>query len=97
MSYLSTLRQLHIANNYPDPKTGGMAKLEQVMRGIKRHQAQGDPSSRDRMPITPLILRQLRIVWERENSDHNNIMLWAASCLWLSESRGNHTPLRKLL
>jgi len=39
--YLSAIRQLHIAQGAGDPGIGNMAKLEQVLKGIKAAQAKG--------------------------------------------------------
>ena len=75
------MHQLYIAEGYPDPRIGDMPKLEQVLRGIKRDQAKLQWKSRDRLPITPPILRKLKEVWARRDTDPDNIMLWAASCL----------------
>ena len=80
-TYLSSLRQLHIANSFPDPKIGDMPKLEQVLRGIKREQARKNPKRPQRLPITPEILRKIRWVWEKDEQNHDMIMLWAAVCL----------------
>ena len=79
--YLSAVRQLHVAKDYPDPKVGKMPKLVQVLRGIKREQAIANTPARERLPITPSILRKLRVVWERNGTDPDYIMLWAAACL----------------
>ena len=38
-------------------------------------------SQKQRLPITPAILRQLRQHWEARSGDHDTIMLWAACCL----------------
>ena len=38
-TYLAAVRHLQIAEGLPDPKIATMPKLEQVMRGIKSHQA----------------------------------------------------------
>ena len=79
--YLSALRQLHIANNHPDPKIGDMAKLEQVLRGIKREQGKAGKQSNKRLPITPSILKKFKGVWEKDAGNPDHIMLWAAVCL----------------
>ena len=57
-----------------------MPKLEQVLRGIKRHNA-AVCAKRERLPITLDILIKLRSVWERDNTKQDNIMLWAVSSL----------------
>ena len=37
---------------------------------------------RPRLPITPVILGKLRLVWEKTRHDYNSIMLWAACTTW---------------
>ena len=37
--------------------------------------------TRNRLPITPRILRQLKAVWKKETNRRNAKMLWAAACL----------------
>ena len=55
--------------------------LEQVLNGIKRDQAKsGGLQSRERLPITPEILRHIRQVWAKDSSHPDMIMLWAACC-----------------
>ena len=41
--YLSVLRQLHIANNHPDPKIGDMTKLDSGFRGCNPPPSQNHP------------------------------------------------------
>jgi hypothetical protein len=64
--HLSSLRLLYIANSLPDPKTGDMPKLEQVLRGVKQEQAHKNPKRPQRLPITPSILRKIRSVWGKK-------------------------------
>jgi len=51
--YLSAIKQLHIARGVGDPGIGNMAKLEQVLKGIKSAQAKGGDTIQPRLPITP--------------------------------------------
>ena len=60
-----------------------MAKLEQVLKGIKVHQAKSTRGRRIRLPITPKIMKKLRLVWEEKANCWNNIVLWAAACTWV--------------
>ena len=55
-----------------------MPRLELAVRGLKREQA-GTPS-KPRLPITPVILRQVHAVW-KDSQEWNDIMLWAVMCL----------------
>ena len=79
--YLSAIRQLHIAQGLGDPGIGSMAKLEQVVRGIKSNQAKHGKQKSPRLPITPEILLRIKGVWERESPARDKAMLWAAASL----------------
>ena len=56
-----------------------MPMLELTLRGAKREQS--GTSKCPRLPITPCILERLYQVWNRDSSDRDNVMLWAASCV----------------
>ena len=79
-SYLAAVRHLHIAEGYGDPHISRMAKLEQVLRGIKLVQAKGEKKP-PRLPITPQHLTNLRGVWLGKEKNFDGIMLWAAASL----------------
>ena len=51
------------------------------MRGIESQHARQDRASRPRLPITPPILREMKGVWERDSSNFDHIMIWAACTL----------------
>ena len=55
-----------------------LPRFELVVRGLKREQA-GTPA-KPRLPITPVILRQVRAVW-KDSQEWDDIMLWAVMCL----------------
>ena len=57
-----------------------MAKLNQTLRGIKISQAAGNQPAKvkQRLPITPEILRQVKSRWQQEPPSQDRIMLWAA-------------------
>ena len=73
---------MYVAECYGDPNICNMARLEQVIKGIKSVQAKSSKKPA-RLPITPELLRKMRQVWMRGNgsSSWDNIMLWAASLL----------------
>ena len=52
-----------------------------MMRGVKRHQGEAGKSGRERLPITPDILRKIKSVWDQHSVDPDIVMLWAACCL----------------
>ena len=78
-TYLSAVRHMHIANNIEEPKMAQMPKLKLVERGIKRRSAV-ECSKRERLPITPAILRQLKSLWAPRATEYEQIMMWAVCC-----------------
>ena len=80
--YLSAVRNLQIASGHSDPFTGSaMPQLDQVMKGIKRVQAESGSNKRERLPISPSILLRLKAVWSASMGEHDTRMIWAACCL----------------
>ena len=79
--YLSAVRHMQIEANFPDPFTLTMARLEYVLKGVKRVEAEKGERGRTRLPITPSILRKLKGVWEESADDLDTRMIWAACCL----------------
>ena len=61
-----------------DPFKTAMPMLEQVVKGIKVRQGKEGRKPRKKLPITPVILRQVRAHWEAKREDPEIIMLWAA-------------------
>ena len=76
--YLSGVRHLQLSCGLGDPKVGDMTTLQHVLKGIKSTQAKMGHQPRPRLPITPVILGKLRLVWEKTRHNYNSIMLWAA-------------------
>ena len=78
--YLTVVRHLHIDEGYGDPYIHSMAKLEQVMKGIRSLQSNclKTPS---RLPITPELLLKLKEVWSKCSELRDGSMLWAAVTL----------------
>ena len=64
-----------------DPFQPLRLRLQYVLRGIKRAEAQRSSNGKERFPISPSILRKIKAVWERSASDPDTVMLWAACCL----------------
>ena len=78
--------------NLSDPKIGDMPRLEQVVKGAKREYAKKNPDKRERLPITPELLLQMKQVWSTSDpKNFDNTMLWAPCCacyfgfLWSGE------------
>ena len=55
-------------------------RVQQVLRGIKRHQA-GAPPSVQRLPITIDIMHQIKSVLQQQPNSYHNILMWATCCL----------------
>jgi hypothetical protein len=80
--YLSAVRNLQISYGLDDPFAGtALPQLDLVMRGIKRAEAEKGVSKRERLPISPLILNQLKQVWSPTGHTHDTKMIWAACTL----------------
>ena len=56
-----------------------MPKLELVERGIRRLKSRYPPQ-RIRLPITPVILRQLQSLWSPRAGEFEVVTMWAACC-----------------
>lgn len=79
---MSALRQLNLVQGFGDPCIGKMAKLEQVIKGIKRVQATAPQTkSTPRLPISPELLLAIKRAWEKEKLNEDQIMIWAAALL----------------
>ena len=79
--YLSAVRHLHVADNLADPKLADMAKLEQVMKGIKRSQAGKGKQAVKRRPMSTEVLTKLKEAWQSAPGGQDSRMLWAAATL----------------
>ena len=74
-TYMSAILFFQIKDDWPEPPP--MPKLKVVNNGIKKVQAVRPPA-RIRLPITPPILRRIRVLWSSQECDRDIIMLWAA-------------------
>ena len=80
--YLSAVRNLQIAAGHSDPfAETAMPQLDQVMKGIKRVEAEKGIEKRECLPITPDILLKLKEVWSSKMAEFDTKMIWAACCL----------------
>ena len=75
-TYLAAVRFLHVSKGLEDPTKS--VRLELMLRAVRKKRP---TAGRVRLPITPLILRELRREWNRNSSSYDNVMLWAACCL----------------
>ena len=80
-TYMAWVRHLHIEEGLGDPFMPVFTRFHYVLRGVKRAQGEAGAGRRERLPITPPILRKIRGVWGRAPDDPDHIMLWAACCL----------------
>lgn len=80
-TYLSAVRHLQIGAGLPDPfgVSVSMPRLECVLKGVKRTQAEDGVVSRERLPITPHLLLRLRKVWSPEGHLQDTKLIWAAA------------------
>ena len=80
--YLSAIRNLQISYGLGDPFAGvAWPQLDLVMRGVKRAEAEKGVTARERLPISPGILSQLKGVWSSSGHTHDTKMIWAACTL----------------
>ena len=79
--YFSRIRHAQIALGLPGPFANtSFPRLEYIIKGIKRSQAESGQILHPRLPITLPILHQLFKVW-RESCDRDASMLQVACCL----------------
>ena len=81
-AYLSGIRYLQIQKSLGNPfMSGAMPRLEYVLTGIKRVEAQANTPTRVRLPITLDIMQNLRRAWTGSSEHPEGPMLWAAACV----------------
>lgn len=80
-AYLSAIRFLHIAEGESDPFLKEKPRLHYICQGVKRCESEKDSGKRERLPISPHLLREMKEVWEPRANDPDIVMLWAACCL----------------
>ena len=51
------------------------------MRGIRKREAMAGRGIRERLPVTPSILRALKEVWSPTGRERDTKLIWAACCL----------------
>ena len=72
---------MHIAEGVADPFQPAMPRLDYVLKGIKRSQAEQGRGSRVRLPMTPELLRKLKGILGGRLDQWDTAMIWAACCL----------------
>ncbi len=78
--YLAAVHHLQIELGQGDPDMTSMAKLELVIKGVKRVQAE-NLQPRSRRPITIDLLRMLHSSWSSSPRTRDKVMMWAAASL----------------
>ena len=76
-SYMAAVRDLQIDYGFPSPLFAKMPRLERIIKGLRRIRGQQGKAPRQKRPITPAILRQMRAYWVGIGSDYKYTMLWA--------------------
>ena len=74
---------MQIWAGFPDPfgVMVQMPQLDYVLRGIKCQETERGGNSRERLPITPHILRRLWEVWAPDSHLRDTKLVWAAATL----------------
>ena len=80
-SYLSGVRHLHIEEGLPNSFIQPVHRLHYYLRGVKRLEGEKGVVGRERLPISPNILRRIKKVWDQGTPGQDEVMLWAACCL----------------
>ena len=73
--YLLAVRFLHITEGAGDPFLPALHRLQYIMQGIKKDEAEKGIDRRVRLPMTPNILRRIKAVWEPSASDPDVVLL----------------------
>ena len=77
-SYLAAVRYSQIAMGLGDPKMSEWPCLSYIVRGFKKLTAA--PRCKERLLVTPSILRKLKTAWQAMEDTFNAHMLWAVVC-----------------
>ena len=79
-TYLAAVRHAQIMEGHPEPRQStSFPRLQLLQSGVRRERSLRGPPSKERLPITPSILRRLRSVWVSTPPHHDTTMLWAAA------------------
>ena len=96
-TYLAGIRHAQIVRGYPAPReSSSLPRLGLLQAGMKRVRAeQSSTCTKQRLPITPHQLRQIRELWNARAADMDTMMLWAAvtSCFFGFFRSGKITAL----
>ncbi len=75
---------LHVSGTVPSHSRGSRRplppKLHYTLQGVKRAEAEAGTEKRERLPISPNILRTIKRVWEEAPPHADKTMLWEACC-----------------
>ena len=52
-----------------------------MLRGVKRSEVEEGATGRERLPITPPLLRRIKAVWDSQVNDLDIAILWVACCV----------------
>lgn len=76
-TYLSGVRNLHLTRGWSDPPMRTL-RLDLVLNGIRRAKAR---PPKVKLPVTPLILKLIHGVLVQQETERDNLAVWAACCL----------------
>ena len=80
--YLSALRFYQVGLGLPEPHHTAMPKLKTISNGMKRwRKVVGSLKTKNRLPITPVILAGIKQQWAHRASEYDFIMYWAVACM----------------
>ena len=78
-TYLSGVRQLQISHSFKDPRIDQMPRLQQILKGVKVERGKEGKAPHPCLPITPAILRKIKLIWLDQKPLFNSVMLWAVA------------------
>ena len=80
-TYLSAVRDTHIALGFPDPRAhSAMPRLDRIQVGVRRVLASRGKKKATRLPLTPVILERMRQHWA-SCGDENWQLYWATAAI----------------
>ncbi len=80
-AYLSAVRFLQISEGKGDPFVLPLHRLHYILQGVKRQEVRQGAGKRERLPVSPNILRKMKAVWQAGSENQDTKMLWVAACL----------------
>ena len=76
-TYLAGVRHFHVVSSAGNPLQDKL-RLQLALAGIRRWKPKAGGT---RLPMTPLVLRTIKKVFDATSTDYQNILLWGACCV----------------